>query len=204
MRNKKKRVRVIALTGGIGSGKSLALSVIKSAGFYTVSCDEIVAELYKKRWFLKEIKKIFPFAVSGKIRLKVDKKIIAKEIFVNGEKREKLNALTHSKVLESALKKCNKYGKKKGVAFVEVPLLFEGKFEGDFDGVIVVKREIVERIKSVIARSKLTKEQVESRINAQIDYDSFDFSKYFVINNNGNKIEFEKEVLKTLKKISNE
>lgn len=201
MQNRKRKVKIIALTGGIGSGKSFALSVIKGAGFYTVSCDEIVAELYKKRWFLKELKKIFPFAVYGKIRLKVDKKIIAKEVFVNGEKREKLNALTHSKVLERALKKSNKHGRKKGVAFVEVPLLFEGDFQGDFDGVVVIKRDVVERIKCVIMRSNLKKEQVESRINAQIDYDNFDFSKYIVINNNGNKIEFEKSVLNTLKRI---
>ena len=52
-----------------------------------------------------------------------------------------------------------------------------------FDKVIVVKRDKDSRVSSVIKRSNLTENQVLSRINNQIDYDTFDFSKYNVIIN---------------------
>lgn len=198
MQNNEKKVKIVAVTGGIGSGKSFALSVIKKAGFYTISCDDIVAKLYEKRSFLREIKKIFPSAITGKIKLVVDKKIISKEVFENKEKLEKLNQLTHSKVLEIAVKNCKKLGKKGKVSFVEVPLLFESNSQNFFDGVIVVKRDKDDRIKSVMERSNLLKEEVESRVNAQIDYDNFDFSKYIVVNNNEDFVAFEREVLQAV------
>ena len=198
--NKGKKVKIIAITGGIGSGKSFALSTLKNAGFYTISCDDIVADLYTRRSFLKEIKKIFPLAVSGFFKLKVDKKVIAKEVFEDKEKLNKLNKLSHRKVLKIALQSCLKYGKEKGVSVVEVPLLFESDLQNEFNGVIVIKRNKEDRIKSVMERSNLTREEVESRINAQIDYEVFDFSKYIVIENNGNISGFENQVLNAINK----
>ena len=198
--NKSKKVKIVAITGGIGSGKSFALRALKNAGFYTLSCDDIVANLYTKRSFLREIKKIFPLAVSGVFNLKVDKKVIAKEVFSNKEKLEKLNKLSHRKVLKIALKNCKKFGKEKGLAFLEVPLLFESNFQNEFDGVIVIKRNIEDRIKSVMERSNLDREEIESRINAQIDYETFDFSKCIVIENNGDISGFENKVLNAINK----
>lgn len=194
MQNKKNNIKIVAVTGGIGSGKSLALSIIEQMGFFTISCDDIVSDLYSKRRFLKELKKIFPLAVFGRMKLVADKKIIAKEVFEDSKKREKLNNLTHLKVFERAFKECRKHGKSKGVAFVEVPLLFESHSQDFFDGVIVVKRDKSERIKSVMERSNLTKEQVESRMNAQIDYENFDFSNYVVIINSGNANQLKEKV----------
>ena len=58
------------------------------------------------------------------------------------------------------------------LAFAEVPLLFEGRFENLFDGVIVVLREKQERIKAVQERDELREEEVLARMNAQVDYES--------------------------------
>ena len=72
--------KIIAITGGIGSGKSLASEFLRQAGYNVVSCDEITAELYKKRRVKKEIGKIFPSAVSGKCRIRIDKKEVARQV----------------------------------------------------------------------------------------------------------------------------
>ncbi len=198
--NKDTKVKIIAITGGIGSGKSFALEIIKNAGFYAISCDDIVSNLYTKRTFLSEIKKIFPLAVSGFFKLKVNKKVIAKEVFEDKEKLEKLNKLTHQKVLKIALHACLKFGREKGVAVVEVPLLFESNLQSEFNGVIIIKRNKEDRVKSVIKRSNLTRKEIENRINAQIDYEVFDFSKYIVIENNGDIKDFENQVLNAMNK----
>ena len=68
--------KLIAITGGIGSGKSFALSILKNEGFITLSSDIITAELYEKRKIKLILKKMFPSAVKGLFNLKIDRKEI--------------------------------------------------------------------------------------------------------------------------------
>ena len=76
----------IAITGGIGSGKTTLINLIKNMGFPVYSCDEICQKLYKKRRFLKKLKILFPTGVKGKIILKAQKQEIAREVFNDQEK----------------------------------------------------------------------------------------------------------------------
>ncbi len=190
--------KIIAVTGGIGTGKSLALSVIKESGFSVIDCDAIVKELYKKRKVKNGVKNIFPSAVKGKLRLKVDKTAISSEAFANPEKHRALTEFFAQKVLDIALSRAKKTS---GKTFIEVPLLFELGRETLFDGVVVITRNLEDRISSVIKRSNLTREQVIERINCQFYYENADLSKYAVIKNDGTKEEFKEKVLEVIKKI---
>lgn len=169
----------IAITGGIGSGKSTVSNIIKNLGYTVVSTDEITAKLHADQNVLLKIKEIFPSAVTGEKQLILDKNILSEEIFFDKEKLSRLNKLMHPLIMNNTFAILDKYP----VAFAEVPLLFESKLESMFDKVIVVKRDKNSRVSSVIKRSNLTENQVLSRINNQIDYDTFDFSKYNVIIN---------------------
>lgn len=169
----------IAITGGIGSGKSTVSNIIKNLGYTVVSTDEITAKLHADQNVLLKIKEIFPSAVTGEKQLFLDKNILSEEIFFDKEKLSRLNKLMHPLIMNNTFDILDKYP----VAFAEVPLLFESKLESMFDKVIVVKRDKNSRVSSVIKRSNLTENQVLSRINNQIDYDTFDFSKYNVIIN---------------------
>lgn len=180
----KKPFKIIAITGGIGSGKSTALDVLRAAGFLVLSSDGIVGELYKKRSVKKFLKRLFPTAVTGIINLKIDRKEIAKITFTDKEKHTALTKHVTALVLKEIIRRAQKSG---GATFAEVPLLFECDFTPHFNSVIVVTRNKEERIKSVISRSSLTREQVLERMAAQVDYDSIDLSPYIVIENNGDK-----------------
>ena len=58
----------IAITGGIGSGKSTALRILKDAGYPVYSCDEIYKELIKQADYVEEVKRMLPNVVEdGKI-----------------------------------------------------------------------------------------------------------------------------------------
>ena len=92
--------------------------------------------------------------------------------------------------------------KNTGVTIVEVPLLFECGYEKYFDGVIVITREKEERIKSVISRSNLTREEVIKRMKNQVDYDSFDLSPYAIIKNDGDIETLKKKVLSATKDLT--
>lgn len=163
-----KKTTLVALTGGIGSGKTTALNIIKDLGFSVISCDLITHALYKKQWFLRKVKRLFPLAINGKIILKVDKSQISKQVFSDKEKHKKLSDLITPLILGKALKKARK---KSGLVFIEVPLLFEKNLQSLFDFIVVILRDIESRINSVINRSKLTRDEVLSRIANQFDYD---------------------------------
>ena len=187
----------IAVTGGIGSGKTAATTALKNAGIKVISCDEIVKNLYRRQGFLRKIKKIFPAAVTGKIFLKADKKKIAEEVFNSPQKYQLLNKTVTLKALEIAEKKANRYK----FSVTEVPLLFENNAENRFDRVIVIKRDLKKRIQSVKARSFLTEEEILKRINAQFDYDNSDLSAYIVIQNDEDLDNLSKQILTAINKI---
>ena len=188
---------LIAITGGIGSGKSTALEIINELGFSTISCDQITRELYDKQWFLRKVKKIFPSAISGVFVLKADKKLISKEVFSDKVKYEKLNELATKYIFKIALKRASKFSNK---VFIEVPLLFENDYQHFFDYVIVIMRELDARIDSVMARSKLSKDEVLDRINSQFNYDNVG-DTFFKVYNNGEKELLKKELITIINKI---
>ncbi|MBE7087294.1 MAG: dephospho-CoA kinase [Clostridiales bacterium] len=181
--NMKNNGCIVALTGGIGSGKSYALSVLEDMGYRTVSCDAVYAEIFEKNWYKRKLKKLFPTAVKGFINLKADRKEISKIVFADKEMLLKLNELSHPIIVNECIKKAKKYG---GTVFVEVPLLFEGGFESLFDKVVVIKRDLNKRIESVMDRSSLTEEEVLLRIRNQTDYETKDLSQYIVVENDEN------------------
>lgn len=187
-----KNKHLIAITGGIGSGKSLALSALSKKGYLVLSSDKIVSELYEKRKIKLLLKTLFPSAVTGRIKLHIDRKIISDCVFNNSEMLKKLTDLITPLVMEEILKR---YKKAKTTVFAEVPLLFECGFEKYFDQVMVVFRDKKARIESVKRRSNLSEEQIVARMNAQFDYDNSDLSNYIVIKNDGTETDLEQKVL---------
>ena len=188
--------KIIALTGGIGSGKSTALKILSGAGFRVLSSDEIVSELYEKRRVKKFLKHLFPTAVKGLINLKIDRKEIARITFSDKVKHKELTDTVTKMVLKEILARGKKFG---GVVFAEVPLLFECGFTPYFDGVMVITRDKTARIESVKSRSNLTEEQILSRMQAQVDYEKFDLTPFRVIVNDGDENALKEKVLAVAK-----
>ena len=187
-----KLLKLYALTGGIGSGKSSALGFLREAGYFTLSSDRIVSELYEKRSVKKILKSLFPTAVNGFFRLTIDRKKIAQLAFNNPDLHQKLTDTITPLVLEEIKKRTQDLS---GIAFVEVPLLFECGYQNEFDGVIVIARDKADRIESVKQRSNLTEQEILARMAKQIDYDGFDLTPYIVIKNDGDQETLKEKVL---------
>ena len=197
MKRTKKTVKV-AVTGGIGSGKTSVIEILNGKGYRTFNCDESASKALKDRAVIKKIRKYFPFAVKGVLFPKVDRKLLAERVFSNEESRKTLEMITHPYIVGDVIKSAEKC---EGVSFIEVPLLFEGGYQNLFDKTVVVVRDKEERIKSVIERSNLTKEEVIARMNAQVDYDEIDLSKHIVINNDGSKETLLEQIKECIKKL---
>lgn len=190
--------KLIAITGGIGSGKSLALDTLKRAGYQVASSDQITVELYQKRRVKLLIKKLFPTAVTGFFKPKINRKKIADIVFHDKAQLDALGKLVTPLVVKEIEKRARKVS---GKFFAEVPVLFEYGYQDRFDEIIVITRPKKERIESVKTRSKLTEEQVLERINNQIDYENTDLSKYTILVNDGDQNALNEKILSLAKTI---
>lgn len=192
-----KQNKRIAVTGGIGSGKSTVCEIIKKHGYPVFSCDEIYAELLECNDFTQIISDEF-----GKDVLNADGLLnrgALSEIVFNDEKKlERLNKITHAQIFEEMFRRAEI---EEGAVFFEVPLLFEGGYQTMFDNVIVVLRDEKQRILSLIKRDNLSEENVKKRIKRQYNYENCTFEQYYVIHNDGDLVNLDKEVKQILSKL---
>lgn len=159
--------RKIAITGGIGSGKSCIINFIKELGYPVFSCDEIYKEVIREPAYILEVSTRFPDCVKNG---EVDRRTLANLVFSDSKKREELNEIAHPLIMARLMQKMDECASV--FSFAEVPLLFEGNFENLFDEVLVVNRSLTERIKAVCLRDGVPEEKACQRIASQFDYDS--------------------------------
>lgn len=193
----------IAITGGIGSGKSAVAQIIRDQGYPVYSCDEIYAELIHSQSYINAVEKAFPTAIK---QGKIDKKALADIVFSNEEARIRLNKIAHPLIMQTLLKRMEEATGE--IVFAEVPLLFEGNFENLFDHTIVVLRNRELRIRSVCERDVISVKKAEQRVNAQFNYDDVAAEKHFkkinaiLIKNEGDLNLLSRRVVDTLKTLS--
>ncbi len=159
----------IAITGGIGSGKSLAAKYVAEMGYPIFSCDEINRDLLTDPKYVEKIQKIFPNCVHDG---KIDKTILKATVFADKAALKSLNAVAHPMIMGRLFSAMEKSESK--FVFAEVPLLFEGNYEKDFDEVIVITRDLEERIHAVKKRDGLDEQEIKDRIAAQFDYSNIE------------------------------
>lgn len=158
----------IAVTGGIGSGKSFASDIIKSLGYQTFSCDEIAKNMYDDENLKSAVINLFGEKILDS-NGNISKKKLADIVFSDKAALKKLNDLTHPYIVKTLFDNIKNAG---GVVVSEVPVLFESGLQNDFDEVFIIKRDLKSRIDSVVKRSAMTEEAVTARINSQFDYET--------------------------------
>lgn len=191
----------IAITGGIGSGKSTVLSILKKNGFAVFSCDEIYREISKTESYINKVQEHFPFVVK---QGQIDKKALGELIFRETQARNKLNQISHPLIIkELFIRMENATG---NLVFAEVPLLYETQEKMSFDAVILVARDKEERIKSIVDRDGISISEAKRRISAQVDYDNLSalqqvFRNTFVVSNTTDKNQLERNLLEVIQQI---
>lgn len=192
----------IAITGGIGSGKSEAIKIIKELGFSVFSCDEIYKEVILSKEYVQEIEKNFPTCVkSGKI----DRTELANIVFNQPEKRDLLNRIAHPLIMKELLSKMQQIPD--DFIFAEVPLLFEGGYESLFDYIFIITRSKKERIQSVTKRDNLSKEEILKRMDSQFNYNEENLKEVTkhagvqIISNAEDLVSFKEKITKEISKL---
>jgi len=152
-------MKAIALTGLIGSGKSTVLKTVRRMAVSVIDCDSIVSKLYRDKAVKKKLFKLFGT---------VNRKKIANIVFSSSSKRKKLEALLHPLVWREVKAKLALFKeRKKNLAVVDVPLLFEAKWENKFDSIVFVKAPKAKCLARLVDKGLSIKEALQ-RWNSQI------------------------------------
>ena len=177
--------KTIAITGGIGSGKSTFCSKLKEKGFKIHSSDEQVAKIYKNPE-KKFVTYLHTIGLSKSISKKnIDKKIISKIIFENKQIRKKLELYIFKIVRKkrSDFIKQEKQKKTK-LIFIDIPLLFENNLEKQFNKVISIIAPNRARLKRLKKTRKMTENQFKNITRSQTsDVIRKKKSDYIIYNN---------------------
>lgn len=176
---------VAGLTGNIGMGKSYVLSVFEGLGAITIDSDVIVDILMGDRRIIEKIAGILGKEVIRQDN-RLDKALIANIIFNNNKLKVKIEALLHPLVFKEIGSFLVRIREKKCIVIVEVPLLFEGKYQKHFDRTITVytnKKTAFERLKL----AGISKAQASKRMNAQMPITDKKKLADYTIDNSGSK-----------------
>ena len=191
-------MKIIGLTGGIGSGKSTVSKILLSHKIPVYDSDSRAKYLMNFSLQLKnEI--IKNFGKNSYINNQLDKNYISDIIFNNKFKMKKINLLVHPFVYQDFNKwKKNIFSK---YVFFESALIFEtGSYKSNDFNVLVVS-DINERINRVVKRDCLNKKDVLIRIKNQWnDKKKIPLSDYVIKNISFDQTE--KEVCKMIKKLN--
>lgn len=156
----------IGLTGGIGSGKSAVANIFKVFGIPVFDADsEAKLIMEKDEQLVLSILKIFgKESYTGKT---LNRKYIANIVFNDPEKLKQLNALVHPAAIQAAADWMSQ--QTAPYALKEAALLFESNSARYLDYVIGVFAPQNLRIKRVMERDNVSREQALARMNQQMD-----------------------------------
>jgi dephospho-CoA kinase len=158
-----KRPVAVAITGGIGAGKSEALQAFARLGAATVSSDEIVHHLLRTDEGVKRaiVERLGEGVVNE--NGEIDRRKVGERVFADRKQLEWLEGLLHPLVSREYLTWREQLGRLENpptVSVTEVPLLFEAGSQDNFDAVVVVTApEAVRR-----RRTKVSLEQRSGRL----------------------------------------
>ncbi len=161
---------LVALTGGIATGKSVAAEILGQLGCYIHEADEVAHQLMepeKPAW--KSIVAHFGTKILNPDNT-INRNALGTIIFANAQERLHLNNILHPVVMEEKkkiVKKLRAEGKHK--IFVSVAALtIEAGFMDFFDKIVVVYCDRATQLKRLMKRDKLTKKEAQKKISSQI------------------------------------
>ena len=194
--------QTIAITGGIGSGKSTFCSKLKEKGFKIHSSDEQVAKIYKNpdKKFVTYLRSI---GLSKSISKKnINKKTISKIIFENKQIRKKLE-LYIFKIVRKKRSDFIKQEKEKKtrLIFIDIPLLFENNLENQFHKVISIIASKQERLKRLKKTRKMSETQFKNIIRSQTSDIIRKKKSDYVVYNNSTLKDYKTKINKLINKL---
>jgi dephospho-CoA kinase len=198
-------IRKIGLTGGIASGKSSVSKMLaRLLGCVHIDADEICRQLLEPQeegW--RELSRMFGpryLAADGRI----NRPLLREDLFGNEKFRQEVNATVHPLVKRRILVQMDQIiGSAENTrVLVEVPLLFEVRWENLFDVIVVVYADYEKCLNRLMARDGIEKAAAVRELESQLSLPEKVMRADYVIDNSGplsdtsNQVEHLAELLK--------
>ena len=178
---------IIGLTGPTGAGKSSLTEIAEAKGFKVIDCDKTARKATEKGTeALNAVVSVFGDDIlfeNGEL----NRKALAEKAFKNRESTELLNKTLLPFIVKLVKAECNSER-----VLLDAPTLFESGLDNDCDATISVLANTKIRLERIVKRDNISKEAALLRINAGKSEDFYKQNSDYILYNNGNVNEFQK------------
>ncbi|HYS28802.1 MAG TPA: dephospho-CoA kinase [Candidatus Limnocylindria bacterium] len=176
-------MRVLGLTGGLGSGKSTVSRMFADLGAEVIDADQLAREVVMPgKPALKEIVDTFGREFLRKDGM-LDRPRLGHLIFGDPTARTWLNAITHPRIQSRMAEEISARESKDGILVLDIPLLYENRRTSIVEAVVVVWVDRATQIQRLVERDGLSEAEAQRRIAAQLSLDEKRKRADFVVNN---------------------
>ena len=160
-------MKIIGLTGGIGSGKSTVAQFLAELGAVILDADKIGHETLKQQEVRRQIVEAFGKQIISEGE--IDREKLGKIVFSNPEARTKLNRIIHPPMYDTAKARLEQYRQQGAkVAVIDAPLLIEVGWTSLVDEVWVTTAPEATVLKRLKERTGLSEQESAARIRSQL------------------------------------
>lgn len=194
-------MKIIAITGSIGCGKSFLANIIRSLGYVVYDADKWVKYLYYRPAFLKVIKQNFPevFDANGTF----NKRKLRNLVFNNNQELKRLEKLVHPFLKQKLLNVIRKNSQTNRVFFFDAALLFEMKWNIYCQSVILADVDKNIQKQRVMIRDNISAADFEKIVSVQIDNEQKKQFANAVINTDKTENLLKVELVKIIEELVN-
>ncbi|HEX9561243.1 MAG TPA: dephospho-CoA kinase [Candidatus Dormibacteraeota bacterium] len=180
-------MKLIGLTGGVGSGKSTVAEMMRELGAQVVDADEATHAVYEpgSPGFDAVVREFGDaYVESGHI----DRSRLGELVFRDDDARRRLNSIVHPLVREWMAKRTAEAAERGAEVVVQdVPLLFENGLERLFSSVVLVYVPEEIQVERLVSGRGFTPERARAMIAAQMPIENKRGLAHHVINNSGTR-----------------
>lgn len=190
--------KIIGITGGIASGKSTAVALIRQAGYQVIDADQVVHELQAKGGRLYQVLlETFGQDIllpSGEL----DRPKLAELLFAHADSMAKSSQQQNAIIREALATKKEQLAQTEDIFFMDLPLLVELGYQDWFDAIWLLYVDDNTQLKRLMERNQLTELAAKQRIASQLPMSQKKAYADVVIDNNGDLQALEVQLKKAL------
>jgi dephospho-CoA kinase len=195
-------MKLVGLTGGVGSGKSTVAEMMRELGAEVVDADEATHAVYEpgNPGFDAVLREFGDDYVDGG---RIDRSRLGELVFRDDDARRRLNSIVHPLVRDWMAQRTAEAAER-GVEVVvqDVPLLFENGLERLFSTVVLVYVPEEVQIERLVSGRGFTPERARAMIGAQMPIENKRGLAHHVINNTGTREETQAQVKAVWKQLA--
>jgi dephospho-CoA kinase len=186
---------IVALTGGIATGKSTVARILRSKGMDIIDADQLIHQIYKRSETIEFLKGLAPQVLSHQSTgTEIDFAALRKIFFSNPQIKQNILSFLYPRMESEFLAAAKKNNHQ--VIIYDIPLLFERSLESLVDYVVCVYCPRTLQSARLSARDHSSPELIEQILNQQIDIEIKRQRSQYVILNSENLENLQLEVQK--------